>query len=65
MQGSESSNAEFILCPTPSQATLGGVLPVARISHKAEVPSTLTLRVEVKEPTDNIKHSCSGHRPGI
>ena len=30
---------------------------MARIPHKAEVPSTLTLRVEVKEPTEDEKHS--------
>ena len=35
---------------------------MARISRKAEVPSTLTLRVEVKEPTDDVKHSGSDHR---
>ena len=38
---------------------------VARISRKTEVPSTLTLRVGVKEPTDDIKHSGSDHRQGI
>ena len=38
---------------------------MARISRKAEVPSTLTLRVEVKEPTDDVKHSGSDHRRGI
>ena len=38
---------------------------MARISRKAEVPSTLTLRVEVKEPTDDVKHSGSDHRQGI
>ena len=32
---------------------------------KTEVPSTLTLRVEVKEPTDDVKHSGSDHRQGI
>ena len=26
---------------------------------------TLTLRVEVKEPTDDVKHSGSDHRQGI
>ena len=30
---------------------VGGVPLVARISRKTEVPSALTLRVEVKEPT--------------
>ena len=34
---------------------------VDRISRKTEVPSTLTLRVEVKEPTDDAKHSGSDH----
>ena len=29
---------------------------MARISRKAEVPSTLILRVEVKERTDDVKH---------
>ena len=38
---------------------------VARISRKTEVPSTLTLRVEVKEPTDDAKHFGSDHRQGI
>ena len=38
---------------------------MARISRKTEVPSTLTLRVEVKEPTDDVKHSGSDHRQGI
>ena len=38
---------------------------MARISCKTEVPSTLTLRVEVKEPTDDSKHSGSDHRHGI
>ena len=38
---------------------------MARISRKTEVPSTLTLRVEVKEPTDDAKHSGSDHRHGI
>ena len=41
---------------------------MARISRKAEVPSlpsTLTLRVEVKEPTDDVKHSGSDHHQGI
>ena len=32
---------------------------------KTEVPSALTLRVEVKEPTDDVKHSGSDHRQGI
>ena len=36
---------------------------VARIPRKVEVPSTLTLRVEVKEPTEDEKHSGSDH-PG-
>ena len=34
---------------------------MARISRKVEVPSTLTLRVEVKEPTEDEKHSGSDH----
>ena len=34
---------------------------VARISRKTEVPSALTLRVEVKEPTEDEKHSGSDH----
>ena len=38
---------------------------MARISRKAEVPSTLILRVEVKERTDDVKHSGSDHRHGI
>ena len=38
---------------------------MARISRKTEVPSTLPLRVEVKEPTDDVKHSGSDHRQGI
>ena len=38
---------------------------MARISHEAEVPSTLTLRVEVKEPTDDVKHSGSDLSQGI
>ena len=38
---------------------------MARISRKAEVPSTLALRVEVKEPTDDVRHSGSDHRQGI
>ena len=38
---------------------------MARISRKAEVPSTLILRVEVKERTDDVKHSGSYHRHGI
>ena len=32
---------------------------------KTEVPSTLTLRVEVKERTDDVKHSGSDHRQVI
>ena len=35
---------------------------MARISRKAEVPSTLNVRVE---PTDDVKHSGSDHRQGI
>ena len=38
---------------------------MARISRKTEVPSPLTLRVEVKEPTDDAKHSGSDHLQGI
>ena len=38
---------------------------MARISRKAEVPSTLILRVEVRERTDDVKHSASDHRHGI
>ena len=38
---------------------------MARISRKTEVPSTLTLRVEVKERTADVKHSGSYHRQGI
>ena len=34
---------------------------VARIPRKVEVPSTLTLRVEVKKPTEDEKHSGSDH----
>ena len=34
---------------------------MARISRKTEVPSALTLRVEVKEPTEDEKHSGSDH----
>ena len=37
---------------------------MAPISRKAEVPYTLTLSVEVKEPTDDVKHSGSDHRHG-
>ena len=40
---------------------VGGVPLVARISRKTEVPSALTLRVEVKEPTEDEKHSGSDH----
>ena len=38
---------------------------MARISRKAEVPSTLILRVEVKERTDDVKHSGSDYHLGI
>ena len=38
---------------------------MARISRKTEVPAPLTLRVEVKEPTNNAQHSGSDHRQGI
>ena len=40
---------------------------MARISRKngGAFTSTLTLRVEVKEPTDDVKHSGSDHRQGI
>ena len=41
--------------------SVGGVSLVARISRKTEVPSALTLRVEVKEPTEDEKHSGSDH----
>ena len=34
---------------------------MARIPRKAEVPSTLTLRVKVKETTEDEKHSGSDH----
>ena len=34
---------------------------MARIPRKTEVPSTLTLRVEVKEPTEDEKRSGSDH----
>ena len=57
--GAGDKNKRLIFLPT-----LGGVLLVARISRTAEVPS-LTLRVEVKEPTDDVKHSGSDHRQGI
>ena len=40
----------------PINQLVGGVPLVARISRKTEVPSALTLRVEVKE-----KHSGSDH----
>ena len=40
---------------------LGYYLVRARIPRKVEVPSTLTLRVEVKEPTEDEKHSGSDH----
>ena len=38
---------------------------MARISRKTEVPSTRTLRAEVKEPTKDAKHSGSDHRQGF
>ena len=45
----------------PINQLVGGVPLVARISRKTEVPSALTLRVEVKEPTEDEKHSGSDH----
>ena len=44
-----------------NKSIVGGVPLVTRISRKTEVPSALTLRVEVKEPTEDEKHSGSDH----
>ena len=40
---------------------VGGMPLVAHISRTTEEPSALTLRVEVKEPTEDEKHSGSDH----
>ena len=59
--GDPGTHNQLILKKKPINQLVGGVPLVARISRKTEVPSALTLRVEVKEPTEDEKHSGSDH----